>query len=92
MAAMTYYVGDLTYAEIEQNHDPIYDALISGAPVWISCNYNNVSNVPTNVHVGLDGYCRFMVTQWYLGSGGLTIVCPDNSLLVFPNGSYTPSK
>ena len=90
MAAINYSIGDLTYAEIEQNHDPIYEALISGAPVWIACNYNNVSNMPSNV--GLDGYCRFMVTQWYIDIDGLTIVCPDNSLLVFPNGSYTPGK
>lgn len=90
MAAINYYIGDLTYIETEQNYDPIYEALISGVPVWIACNYNNVSNVPLNV--GLDGYCRFMVTQWYLGDGGLTIVCPDDSSLVFPNGSYTSGK
>ena len=90
MSAAIYYIGDLTYAEINQNYDYIYDALISGAPVWIACNYNNVSNMPENV--GLDGYFRFMVTQWYISGSGLTIVCPDESLLVFPNGSYTPEK
>ena len=74
------------YSELEQNYDPIYDTLVSGAPVWIKCNCNNISD--SLEHLGDDRYLHFMVTLWYMTCDGLVIVCPDGSRLCFPNGSH----
>jgi hypothetical protein len=84
-------INDFNYIELSQNYDPIYDALINGGVVWMHLDYNSANGYYPNMS-GVDGYARFMVTNWAITPMGLVIGCPDNSYLCFPNGSHTPSQ
>lgn len=88
MATISKTIDSFNYTELSQNYDPIYDTLVNGGVVWMHLNYNQV-DVDWPSMTGTDGYIRFMVTQWVIADGaGLVIFCPDDSVLIFPNGSH----
>lgn len=89
MVAAGSFIEDFDYIELVNNYDKIYETLISGGVVWIHLNYNQTDAIWPEM-TGQDGYLRFMVTAWRIADG-LYIVCPEGSLLRFPNGSYNPS-
>lgn len=81
-------INTFNYPELSNNYDAIYDTLVNGGVVWVHLNYNNVSGPPLDT--GKDGYLRFMITKWYMSYDGLVVICPDDSELIFTNGSHTP--
>lgn len=86
--AMNIQISNFDYPELSNNYDTMYDTLINGGVVWLHLNYNNASSSP--YLTGRDGYLRFMITEWYMDFGGLVVLCPDGSELIFTNGSHTP--
>lgn len=88
MAVSRPLIGHFDYPELSNNYDAMYDTLVGGGIVWLHLNYNNASISPSGT--GADSYLRFMITEWFMSSDGLVVVCPDGSKLTFTNGSHTP--